>query len=204
MRISSLLKTKRHKKKKVTVKLNPRQVTSLKKQRELLKNGYNTKFLAEVQPQGGITFADNYAIASDGYAACLSVIHYPNDPLLLWLTQVSLNDSTLTTIDVKTDSGYEIKRQLNRSIEELADRQVNARKATDALNAQKDMQSLEKYALELSQGGEIPKLMLTRIFVYAPTIEALDQSVSNLRGKLRGEGYNVAVYMFMQDTRGAS
>ncbi|MCT7733776.1 MAG: hypothetical protein N4R73_04875 [Lactobacillus crispatus] len=87
MRISSLLKTKRHKKKKVTVKLNPRQVTSLKKQRELLKNGYNTKFLAEVQPQGGITFADNYAIASDGYAACLSVIHYPNDPLLLWLTQ---------------------------------------------------------------------------------------------------------------------
>lgn len=50
MRISSLLKTKRHKKKKVTVKLNPRQVTSLKKQRELLKNGYNTKFLAEVQP----------------------------------------------------------------------------------------------------------------------------------------------------------
>ena len=199
MRISSLLKTKRHKKKKVTVKLNPRQVTSLKKQRELLKNGYNTKFLAEVQPQGGITFADNYAIASDGYAACLSVIHYPNDPLLLWLTQVSLNDSTLTTIDVKTDSGYEIKRQLNRSIEELADRQVNARKATDALNAQKDMQSLEKYALELSQGGEIPKLMLTRIFVYAPTIEALDQSVSNLRGKLRGEGYNVAVYMFMQD-----
>lgn len=79
------------------------------------------------------------------------------------MTQVALNDSTLTTIDVKTDSGYEIKRQLNRSIEELADRQVNARKATDALNAQKDMQSLEKYALELSQGGEIPKLMLTRI-----------------------------------------
>lgn len=37
MRISSLLKAKKHKKKKVTVKLNPRQVTSLKKQRELQK-----------------------------------------------------------------------------------------------------------------------------------------------------------------------
>ena len=60
MRLSNLLKTKKRKKNKVNVKLNPRQVTSLNKQRELLKNGYNTKFLAEVQPQGGITFADNY------------------------------------------------------------------------------------------------------------------------------------------------
>ncbi|CAM3195047.1 hypothetical protein SAMN04487792_1628 [Lactobacillus bombicola] len=193
-----IVKVKTRKKEKLNINLNPRKVVSKKQIKEMTRQGVNPDFINAIQPQGGLTFADNYAAASDGYSACLSVIHYPNDPLILWLTQLSLNESTLTTIDVKTDSSYEIKQQLNRSIEELADRQENARKATDAINAQKDMQNLENYALQISQAGEIPKKIITRIFVYAPTIAKLEQSISNLRDKLRGEGYNASVYWFMQ------
>lgn len=105
----------------------------------------------------------------------------------------------MTTIDVKTNTSYEVKKNIDRSITELYDRKFNARKATDIYTADQQINELQKYATSLTGGGEIPKQIISRIFVYAPTIEKLEQKIADLSQKLRGYGYKVSVYMFMQD-----
>ncbi|WEV41273.1 ATP-binding protein [Lactobacillus sp. ESL0681] len=184
---------------KLSIKLNPRKTVPERQIRQANKQGYDLRFLAETQPQGGITFDDNRVITADGYSACLSVIHYPNEPLILWGTQLGLNRDTMTTIDVKTNTSYSVKKKIDRSIAELYDRKYNARKATDIYSADQEIGELQKYATSLTSGGEIPKQIISRIFVYAPTIERLEQQIANLSKKLRGYGYKVSVYMFMQD-----
>lgn len=181
-----------------TPHINPHRVIDKKMFRKLKKDGFDPDFIVRIQPQGGITWDDDHAIAGDGYSACLSIIHYPNDPHILWLTELALNESTVTTIDVDSDSPEKIKGQINRSLQELGDRAEKGRHATDQNDATNEYQELLSYAASLSQGGEIPKRVLTRIFVYAPTIESLQEKIANLRSQLKGLNYTTAVYMFMQ------
>lgn len=192
-------KNKNQNEHKLHFRPNPKKVVTPRDVRNYKRDGFDPRFVSVIQPQGGITFADKYAITADGYSTCVTVIHYPTDPLLLWLATLSSNDSTLTTIDVRSDSPLKVRRALNRSISEMVDREYRARQATDVLDSESDKTDLSKFALSLNHGGEIPKSLVTRIFVYAPTVEELEQKISNLRKGLRGMDYKAFPYLFFQD-----
>lgn len=181
-----------------TPRLNPRRGIDERIARKMRRGGYDADFLMKVQPQGGITFDDNVAIAGDGYSVCLSVISYSSDPNYLWGTELSGYDSTMTTFDVKSQATDEIKGQINRSLQELADRAENGRRTTDMNDAGQEYRDLLNFTASLTQDGEIPKVVVTRIFVFAPTIESLQEKVANIRADLKGKGYLASPDMFFQ------
>lgn len=179
-------------------KLNPTRAVDKRIERRLKMAGYDADFLMKVQPQGGMTFDDSYAIAGDGYSACLTLINYDSDPDYLWGTELSLYDATMTTFDVGTDSTEKIKGQINRSLQELGDRAENGRRTTDMNDANNEYQNLLNFTASLTQDGEIPKKVVTRIFVYAPTIELLQERIRNIKADLKGHSYLASVQMFFQ------
>lgn len=165
--------------------------------KRLLRDGYDVEFLAKTQPQGGITFDDDHAIG-DGYSACVNILQYPTDPNILWATQVMLNDSTTAIMDVKTASSERLKGEINRSLQELGDQAENGRKATSMSDAQDNYRDLMELSSSISRQGEIPKKIVTRIFVYAPTIESLQEKVRDLIKSLKGNDFKATVYNFTQ------
>lgn len=161
--------------------------------------GINLDVIESIQPQGGITFDDNHAIAGDGYFACLTIYDYPKDPNILWLHELMNNDFTISTLDVGTENASGLRGEMDRSLEELKDRANNANKATQKADAQAEYQELLDYASKINQGKEIPKKVFLRIFVYGSTLEEMEERVASLRDRLKGRGYSSSVYLFIQD-----
>ncbi|MDT9590675.1 ATP-binding protein [Lactobacillus gasseri] len=177
--------------------IDPTQVINDTGIKRLLRDGYDVEFLAKTQPQGGITFDDDHAIG-DGYSACVNILQYPTDPNILWATQVMLNDSTVAIMDVKTASSERLKNEINRSLQELGDQATNGRKATSMSDAQDNYQDLMDLSSSISRQGEIPKKIVSRIFVYAPTIESLQEKIRDLIKSLKGNDFRATVYNFTQ------
>lgn len=177
--------------------IDPTQVINDAGIKRLLRDGYDVEFLAKTQPQGGITFDDDHAIG-DGYSACVNILQYPTDPNILWATQVMLNDSTVAIMDVKTASSERLKSEINRSLQELGDQATNGRKATSMSDAQDNYQDLMDLSSSISRQGEIPKKIVSRIFVYAPTIESLQEKIRDLIKSLKGNDFRATVYNFTQ------
>lgn len=180
-------------------KQNARKAFSVDEVNALKRSGTDIDFISKIQPQGGITFDDNHMITGDGYVACLTVHTYPKDPNILWLVELMNNDFTVGTVDVGTDNSTMLRGQMDRSLQELADRAQRANKATQASDAQAEYQELLDYANQINQGAEVPKKIVSRIFVYGSTLEQLEERVSNLRDRLKGVGYEASVYLFIQD-----
>ncbi len=180
-------------------KQNARKAFSVDEVNALKRSGTDIDFISKIQPQGGITFDDNHMITGDGYVACLTVHTYPKDPNILWLVELMNNDFTVGTVDVGTDNSTMLRGQMDRSLQELSDRAQRANKATQASDAQAEYQELLDYANQINQGAEVPKKIVSRIFVYGSTLEQLEERVSNLRDRLKGVGYEASVYLFIQD-----
>lgn len=180
-------------------KQNARKAFSVDEVNALKRSGTDIDFISKIQPQGGITFDDNHMITGDGYVACLTVHTYPKDPNILWLVELMNNDFTVGTVDVGTDNSTMLRGQMDRSLQELSDRAHRANKATQASDAQAEYQELLDYANQINQGAEVPKKIVSRIFVYGSTLEQLEERVSNLRDRLKGVGYEASVYLFIQD-----
>jgi hypothetical protein len=41
------------------------------------KKGYNPYFVAQIQPQGGVSFKENLVRNGDGYSTCIHIYEYP-------------------------------------------------------------------------------------------------------------------------------
>lgn len=178
---------------------NARKPFNEDERKALAQQNYNVGFVSEIQTQGGIRFDDNHMITGDGYEACLTVHKYPKDPNILWLIELMNNDFTIATVDVGTDNASALRGQMDRSLQELADRRERANKATQRQDAAVEYQELLDYSNQINQGSEIPKKIVTRIFVYAPSLELLEERIGNIRDRLKGVGYEASVYLFTQD-----
>ncbi|XRJ98428.1 VirB4 family type IV secretion system protein (plasmid) [Latilactobacillus sakei] len=162
----------------------------------LKKLGYNLDWIKEIQPQGGIKFEERFAETSDGYFQCVELTEYSPNPNFLWLGSILVRPYCIGTVDTQSDSKSELVKNLDRSLDELADQQINANHQTDQFKAAQDIQAILGYVKNLQNGGEIPKKMRVRVFIYAPTQKLLEERVTDFRNDLMASGYKGTVFLF--------
>lgn len=180
------------------IKFKANQPLQNKTQRQLERRGYDLQFIEHVQPHGGLTFDDDHGIAGDGYFKAITIYKYPSEAEVNWLLRVSNYENTIMSCDIQTANTEQIRRQADMALNELRDRAMNGRHATQMADASEEYRNLMEYMNRLTQGGEVAKMVLIRLYVYDSTIEGLEERVKNIRSDLNGNNYKSAVYLFDQ------
>src|SRR5690625_5175624 len=141
------------------------------------KPDLDKEFLPTIQPQGGIRFRDKYIKKGDVYEAGIHVRDYPSNVNLLCLDKVmSMYDVTLVA-DVATMEQHETISAINKSMVEHDVRFRGAKQESDRMDAQRSYQEMEDLYQQISEMGEVIKLLHIRLFVASPTIRSEERRV---------------------------
>lgn len=178
------------------LEVDPYNKFSKKQQVMLQKEGYDLDWLSQIQPQGGMFFGERQGETSDGYFQCLEVTKYDNDPVVWWLAEIMNYSYTICTADLKTDPKDKLIKDLNRGMDELSDREVEAAHQTERSNAKAEKKKMLAYAQELSRKGEVAKQVRIRVFIYAPTVALLEQRTQDIKTRIQNNGYKVTNFLF--------
>ncbi|MDY0407205.1 type IV secretion system protein VirB4 [Virgibacillus sp. 179-BFC.A HS] len=147
----------------------------IEKEKKSKKPKLDKAFLTMIQPQGGINFKDKYIQKGDGYEACIHVWDYPSNVSLLWLDKVmSMYDVTVVA-DVTTIDQDETISSINKSMVEHDVRFRSAKQESDRMDAQRGYKEMEDLYQQISEMGEVIKLLHIRLFVASPTIWELEK-----------------------------
>ncbi|WP_088051877.1 VirB4 family type IV secretion system protein [Virgibacillus dakarensis] len=152
-------------------------------------------FLTAIQPQGGIRFKDKYIKKGDGYEACIHVWEYPSSVNILWLDKMmSMYDVTVVT-DVATMHQDETVSAINKSMVEQDVRFRSAKHESERMDAQRGYQEMEQLYRQISEMGEVIKLLHIRLFVASPTIWELEKKVDRTISKLQSFGFKGQIFL---------
>lgn len=163
------------------------------KKKELL----DKQLLAEIQPQGGITFSDEaYIRTGVGYEACIHVYDYPHKELpQLWLVQLMMMNDVVATIDIATENTLEVQKNINKSTREQRSRLYSATDISEIMDANRRHEELEELYAEVTDMGEITKLIHARLYVSAYTRADLDSKVKDVLSRLETYNYKAAIFL---------
>ena len=158
------------------------------------KNGYDPILLASIQPQGGISFKDEKIIKTgDGFESCVYVYQYAKHIHYCWLSHPLNIDNAVVTLDLGTDNILEVKRNINKSMQEQESRYSSAQKETERRDAQTRYTELLTLYEQLTSMGEVVKLIHTRIFIAERTQAALEDRTAACLSYLESNGYKGTV-----------
>lgn len=159
------------------------------------KPSLDKQFLTTIQPQGGISFKDKYIKKGDGYETCIHVWDYPANVNVLWLDQVmSMYDVTVVA-DIATMEQDETISAINKSMMEQDVRFRSAKQESDRMDAQRSYQEIESLYQQISQTGEVIKLLHLRLFLAAPFIWELERKVERTTSKLYSLGFKGQIFL---------
>ena len=151
---------------------------------EKQKNTENEKIAADyylieqIQPQGGITFNDErYIQTGNSYECCLHIYELPEKVNDNWLKELTDIKDTVVTIDISSHDIYEIKKNINRSIQEQASRRGSATNWEEAYNAEKKANDMIQLFHEISKLKEVVKIIDIRIFISDREKEKLEEKI---------------------------
>lgn len=159
------------------------------------KQKYDKELLIDIQPQGGVNFKDKYIQKGDGYEACIHIYDYPTTVNELWLEQLMSMRDVIVVNDIATMDKDEAVSSINKSMLEHNVRYRSAKQESERMDAQSSFQEMEKLYQEISQMGEVVKLIQIRIFVYAPTIAELEQKIETIISELNSRGFKGAIFL---------
>ncbi|MDM5235239.1 type IV secretion system protein VirB4 [Bacillus cereus] len=169
------------------------------KQKELKKKkGYNPYLVARVQPQGGISFKENYVQTGDGLGTCIHVFDYPTEVNDFWLEQIMNMPNVITTLDVMSDDRKEVVESINKSMSEQSVRHDTAKDNIDRIDAKNEFQELEALYTDLKQ-GEVMKRIHIRIYVSSRTLDELEKQVKEIMETLESYNFRGAVFLNEQE-----
>ena len=152
--------------------------------------------IERIQPAGGISFSDEkYVSTGTGYEACIHIFSYKKKISDHWLKSLTDIENTIVTLDVKTDNIDEVKRNLNRSMDEQDLRWRTANTYAEVHNAKERYNEMKNLYDEICSMGEIVKLLHVRIFVADPTIAGLQEKVKTTITALDSAEYKAAVFL---------
>lgn len=168
----------------------------LKKESETKVNTtFDPAFLAAIQPQGGVIFKDKYIQKGDGYEACIRIWDYPISANELWLEKImSMRDITVV-LDVATMDREDSVNAINKSMLEQEVLYNSTKHNSQKIDAQNRYQDLETLYQEISQLGEVVKLIHIRLYVHAPTIYELEQKVNTVISDLNSLGFKGQIFL---------
>ncbi|WP_121639550.1 VirB4 family type IV secretion system protein [Virgibacillus sp. Bac330] len=152
-------------------------------------------FLAKIQPQGGINFKDKYVQKGDGYEACIHIWDYPSSVNMLWLENLSSMRDVIVVKDVATMDKDETISSINKSMVEQDVRFREAKQESARRDAQTSYQEMESLYEQISQMGEVIKLIHLRLFIHAPTMFELERKVQNVQTDLTSYGFKGQIFL---------
>ncbi|AVF28836.1 VirB4 family type IV secretion system protein [Paenibacillus larvae] len=163
------------------------------------KNKYDPSFLAKIQPQGGVKFADNFVKKGDGYETCIHLYEYPKYVDDKWLKSITTMNNVVCIIDVSTMDKSETTTNINKSLLEQTMRLSNEKKGTGQMDAVQSRDELINLYQQISQMGEVIKLVHVRLYAHAKTAPELEKKVADILTELESTGYKGTVFLNEQE-----
>ncbi|MEV2908301.1 type IV secretion system protein VirB4 [Paenibacillus larvae] len=171
----------------------------IKKTNSIEKNKYDPSFLAKIQPQGGVKFADNFVKKGDGYETCIHLYEYPKYVDDKWLKSITTMNNVVCIIDVSTMDKSETTTNINKSLLEQTMRLSNEKKGTGQMDAVQSRDELINLYQQISQMGEVIKLVHVRLYAHAKTAPELEKKVADILTELESTGYKGTVFLNEQE-----
>lgn len=169
------------------------------KNSELNKKSYNPYLLTKIQPQGGIKFDEKIIQKGDGYETIVHLYDYKPQVNPFWLIQLTSMKNIISTIDVGTEKKMSALKKINKSLVEQKNRYREETNEVNMIEAQSTYNNLHNLADNITNSGEVVKLVHIRYYVSAKTINELDIKVKDLLEELEGFGYRATVCLNEQE-----
>lgn len=170
-----------------------KSIKERKEKKEALKNelaALDEELFSEIQPQGGITFADPaYITAGDGYIKTLHIYQLPKQLKEFWIDDIFNIPDTVATFDMSTRDIAEVKKNINRSLKEEFSRSATAKDFMELYDATQRQEELKSLLHELSAMGEVIKMVHFRIFVRGRSVIELEDKCESIMKSLEGDTY---------------
>ncbi|WP_229386588.1 hypothetical protein [Lysinibacillus sphaericus] len=107
----------------------------------------------------------------------------------LWLEKIFSMRDVIVIMDTGTMPKDETVSAINKSMLEQTVRFSSSKHQSQKMDAKNSYQELERLYQEISQMGEVVKLVDIRLFVHAKTIHELDQKVQTVQTDLISYGF---------------
>ncbi|EGK2527241.1 hypothetical protein IOQ60_003110, partial [Listeria monocytogenes] len=98
-------------------------------------------------------------------------------------------------IDIKDMTKDKLIRALNNSLEEQERRWREARNAAQKKTAKAEYDSLNQLLEDLIYGSETAKEMVTRMYLYAPTVAELNKQTRAVQSDMSTKGYHLTTFL---------
>lgn len=160
------------------------------------KQNIDDGLINRIAPEGGITTQDEKFISTgNAYISCISVYGFPSDVDRHWLSKLCNIKNTIVTIDVATDNKTEVIKNLNKSIEEYADREERANTHTEYKESNDKIIELQRFYNEISKYDNVSKLIRVRIFVANRNLYLVQEQVDEIITQLQVSKFKCAVFL---------
>ena len=161
---------------------------------------YNPYLLTQIQPQGGIKFDERIIQKGDGFETIINLYDYPIEVDSFWLERLlTIDEDIITTVDIGTANKQEILKKLEKSLVEQENRFYEDRSKIGQIKAKSTYQSLQGLTENITNNGEIIKLVHIRYFVSCETRDKLESKVKEIIEKLESLGYRGAILLNEQE-----
>lgn len=165
-----------------------------KLRQQLERDGYDLDLITATQPQGNIQFRATYTRIGTGYVACLQVYRYPNKNLLdFWLNPLINKKNVISVVSIGTEDKHKIQEALKNSIDEQKSRISSKERTAANMESINDFQDQTKLLDRITTQNEVVKRLYTRLFVYAGTLNELEQRVDQIQREI--SDFSTAVFV---------
>lgn len=157
---------------------------------------YNHELLIQIQPQGNLRLNDErYIKTGDGFCSCIQIYRYPNQAYDFWLDEIMNIDDVISMLDIGTADRNEAQKEISASLTELDVRFAQESKAIGKIDAEQKYDLLNDMLVDIKVNGEVIKLIMCRLYVFARTREEVDKKVATIIKELEAKDYHLAVYL---------
>lgn len=151
--------------------------------------------LEKIAPIGNLKHYETYSRTGTGYEACVHIFSYPDALDDFWLSDICNFPNSIATISIGTMDQAEVKKNLNKSIDEQASRKRFARDYRALYDAEAREEEMKQLFAEISSMGEVIKSISIRIFIAAKTLKGLEEATAKVIKSLEANNYRAAVFV---------
>ena len=162
------------------------------------KKGYNPYLVAQIQPQGGVSFKENLVRNGDGYSTCIHIYEYPTNVNDFWLEPIMNMPNAITTLDVVSDERKQVVEAINKNMSEQNARHVNAKENIDRMDAQEQYLDMKELYRQVTN-GEVIKRVHLRIYIAEKTIPDLEKRLKEVIHHLETHNFRGSIFLNEQE-----